>query len=447
MEEEVTGLWRKLTLTEDEAVVVKSSTNTDLGHTEEMKLCLYAKVLTGRSFNKEAFKATMQQLWKGRSQRNVTIQEIGEELFLVRFKSVVDRCRVLEGEPWHFDKALTLLQEIPGNVRPSDVIMRWTKVWIHIFNLPVEFMNADVGKDIGNSVGKFVDVEDDANGCCWGRSMKIRVILDVEKPLKRGVLVQFDRSGEPLWVDFKYEKLPDFCYFCGKVSHLMRDCEEYAQEKDPVRRRNLEFGGWMRMNEERKGYWKQRSEHGEGEKEGDVGPTQIKCAEPIPNHIALQEKGVAGDKEKSKGKMLAIEKSDLRLKQVGGHQKGGKIIDDSEQTEKSTGGSDLLVRKVEQGSSSNCDIDQVQEGIRGEGSSVTVPNAGTIGGPKLKQWKKIARQPLQRRDVGIVIAEKRSGGELAEEQEKLVKKGKGVVSEDTKLTERAEAVVQPRPEP
>ncbi|CAH9059444.1 unnamed protein product [Cuscuta epithymum] len=53
--------------------------------------------------------------------------------------------------------------------------------------------------------------------------MRIRVCLDVEKSLKVGTTLR-KGQGEGHWVDFKYEKLPIFCFSCGIIGHVGRFC-------------------------------------------------------------------------------------------------------------------------------------------------------------------------------------------------------------------------------
>lgn len=78
-------------------------------------------------------------------------------------------------------------------------------------------MNRDVGYKIGASLGvvKDVDVTDDVVG--WGRCLRIRVLLDLTKPLDRGRALTL--NGKTIWVRFKFEKLPPFCYSCGRMIH------------------------------------------------------------------------------------------------------------------------------------------------------------------------------------------------------------------------------------
>lgn len=41
--------------------------------------------------------------------------------------------------------------------------------------------------------------------------------VNLDKPLLRGTNLKL--NGAICWVDFKYEKLADFCYYCGHVGH------------------------------------------------------------------------------------------------------------------------------------------------------------------------------------------------------------------------------------
>ncbi|KAK5783328.1 hypothetical protein PVK06_037836 [Gossypium arboreum] len=56
-----------------------------------------------------------------------------------------------------------------------------------------------------------------------GDICRLRVNLDVQKPLKRGVFVLSD-NGVKSWVSFKCEKLPIYCFGCGRMGHSLNKC-------------------------------------------------------------------------------------------------------------------------------------------------------------------------------------------------------------------------------
>ncbi|CAL5412784.1 unnamed protein product [Camellia sinensis] len=54
-------------------------------------------------------------------------------------------------------------------------------------------------------------------------------------------------SADPLWVDFKYERLPIFCYFCGMLGHSERDCDaKISAAVAPIA--VPQYGSWLRMD-------------------------------------------------------------------------------------------------------------------------------------------------------------------------------------------------------
>ena len=55
------------------------------------------------------------------------------------------------------------------------------------------------------------------------RFVRVRVEFDVAKSLPTGF--PLDRGNLPdLWISFKYEKLGNFCYGCGRLGHEQNDC-------------------------------------------------------------------------------------------------------------------------------------------------------------------------------------------------------------------------------
>lgn len=59
--------------------------------------------------------------------------------------------------------------------------------------------------------------------------MRIRVKLDIEKPLARRKTLAI--SGmEPMWISFTYERLPNYYVCNGILGHGHRECKHYDRE-------------------------------------------------------------------------------------------------------------------------------------------------------------------------------------------------------------------------
>ncbi|CAN1822995.1 hypothetical protein LINPERHAP1_LOCUS30186 [Linum perenne] len=61
--------------------------------------------------------------------------------------------------------------------------------------------------------------------------MWFRVKLDVRRALKREKKIKRP-GGNSFTCYFKYEKLPTFCYICGLIDHVERNCEVCFQKEE-----------------------------------------------------------------------------------------------------------------------------------------------------------------------------------------------------------------------
>lgn len=48
------------------------------------------------------------------------------------------------------------------------------------------------------------------------------------------------------WVFFKYERLPNFCYICGKLSHGEKECNEVVSPRGSGSEGAYEYGTWLK---------------------------------------------------------------------------------------------------------------------------------------------------------------------------------------------------------
>ena len=51
-------------------------------------------------------------------------------------------------------------------------------------------------------------------------------------------------EGGKFWVTFKYERLPNFCFLCGKMGHDDKHCPETSDWHNTPR----QYGDWLREN-------------------------------------------------------------------------------------------------------------------------------------------------------------------------------------------------------
>lgn len=125
---------------------------------------------------------------------------------------------------------------------PCQVPLTKVPLWIQIYNLPFAGRTEVVAKSIGNnSFGGFLDW-DKSEASRYGSFFRIRAWVKVEAPLRRGQMIA-PATGYPVRVKFKYEKLINFCYRCGRLDHVQRECDAKGNK--------LPFGPWLRADGDR----------------------------------------------------------------------------------------------------------------------------------------------------------------------------------------------------
>jgi hypothetical protein len=249
MEEEQGVFNRKIPLIRGETKRIE----IDEEDTEELRekglKCLVGRFGTPKKINKEAFKSVLTRIW--RTTRGVFFKEILDNLWIFEFEKDTDRRRVLDGRPWTYDRTLLILNEVDGSVPPSQMSFNQTPIWIQIHDMPLACMNKRVGCKIGSSLGEVEEVavaEDDVG---WGRYLRVRVKVELFQPLERGrSLIQ---RGQTCWVKFKYEKLPIFCFQCGRILHEPKGCPAHVQKQKNHQSDSTDWGAWLRADDLYKG--------------------------------------------------------------------------------------------------------------------------------------------------------------------------------------------------
>lgn len=87
-------------------------------------------------------------------------------------------------------------------------------------------MHREMMQELGESIGSVEEVDTDEDGNCIGEIVKLRISVDITKPLQKTLEVETDEDGNIL-IPILYEKLPDFCFCCGLIGHQYKKCTEY----------------------------------------------------------------------------------------------------------------------------------------------------------------------------------------------------------------------------
>nr|XP_025616198.1 uncharacterized protein LOC112708234 [Arachis hypogaea] len=98
--------------------------------------------------------------------------------------------------------------------------------WIQVHGIPHDLMEKETGTVIGEMLGVLAEAEDPkVDGVLKRSYLRIRVSINITKALPTEFWLDRDEMP-PLWVFFKYERLPDsYCFNCGILGHEKKTCK------------------------------------------------------------------------------------------------------------------------------------------------------------------------------------------------------------------------------
>ena len=227
----------RLTKEEEEEITITTKNRADL--LEECALSLFGRLLSERNQNLRALKSTLKSAWKMGS--DLQIVEVGNNVLQFKFNSEYQMQWVERNGPWNFENNLLLLCRWRKGLSASNIVFTHSPFWVQIWDLPFEHMSLEVGRELGYSLGNFIESDRRTGNSDQAKFMRIRVDLQLDKPLRRRGKVASD-DGEKFWVRFKYERLPTFCYHCGRLGHDDKHCPETAELQNTSR----QYGDWLR---------------------------------------------------------------------------------------------------------------------------------------------------------------------------------------------------------
>ena len=237
--EDLTKQWNGLTISHREGP--KFRLHNDMA---TFVFIIAAKFLTKRALNINAIAATFTPLW--RSKNGFKIKHLGNHVVLFTFDSKIEVDNILANEPWRFDKHLMVLRRYDGVSEVQQMDFNLTPFWVQVHGIPMKFMNQTVAEGLCETVG-VVQNQSNTKTEESGGFMRVRVLVDISQPLCRGKVLTLDDDKE-LWVSFRYERLPNICYWCGCLTHNDRDCEQWIDNEGTLDEADREFGPWIRAS-------------------------------------------------------------------------------------------------------------------------------------------------------------------------------------------------------
>lgn len=202
---------------------------------------LIGRFLTDKNINFNAMQNVLASVW--RPKEGVEIHDIGEMRYSFVFYHPMDLQKVLEGGPWSFEQGMLIYKQISDDEDPKEVTLNEVDIWVQVYDILKGFVSESILQSVGNSIGNFVKSDPANFNGGWKTYVRIRVTMNVLKPLKRRMRIKRE-GGQWSWINFKYERLSTFCFVCGILGQSERDCSVVYENPD----KNVEraYDTWLR---------------------------------------------------------------------------------------------------------------------------------------------------------------------------------------------------------
>lgn len=238
---ELEGLMRGLRLSEEERRGVRGAHHGTAADSDRVPQAV-GKLFSNPVGQVDGLVQTLGRIWC--PMQGIRCKDLGGNLFLFTFLQPGGKRRTAMEGPWDFGGDLLIVVDVDGSKRLKDLEFNFIPVWVQIFDLPLGMINSEIGQKIGNKVGKTLVVDAEEDGMAVGSFLRVKMHIDIRKPLMRGIVLEDENGRSGAWCPFQYEFLPNFYYGCGRLGHVEKDCDVAVGDEACER----QYNDWLRAH-------------------------------------------------------------------------------------------------------------------------------------------------------------------------------------------------------
>jgi hypothetical protein len=114
-------------------------------------------------------------------------------------------------------------------------------MWVQFRDIPFHLLTKKLARTLGEEIGNLIMIDNNSRGSIFDKFLRARVQLPLYTALQRWATLEDVITGEEVKVQIRYERLPNFCLFCGFIGHMEARCDL------PVEGRRLNYSQELRV--------------------------------------------------------------------------------------------------------------------------------------------------------------------------------------------------------
>ena len=109
---------------------------------------------------------------------------MGNHTILFIFDNQEEVEKIMEGEPWSFDKHLVMIKQYDYSIPIKDLVFDHVSLWVQVHDIPIKYLSREVTEKLCEAAGE-VNKKSSLMEVDHGNVMRIKVRVNTTLPLYR----------------------------------------------------------------------------------------------------------------------------------------------------------------------------------------------------------------------------------------------------------------------